>query len=90
MCTNYLAFRRPPRSAEQAASCFDNQSYCRVFKGKLAMKMETGQKHQKRLGRAVYPNGTDKRGYQVVLAMQDAKRFAIPHWLTKWAGRLTP
>ena len=54
------------------------------------MKMETAQKHQKRLIRAIYPNGSDQRGYHVVLAMQDSKRFAISDWLTKWAGKLTP
>jgi len=54
------------------------------------MKMETAQTRQKRLVRAVYPNGSDKRGYHVVLTMQDAKRFAIPYWLAKWAGKLTP
>jgi hypothetical protein len=52
------------------------------------MKMETAQRHQKRPIRAVYPNGSDKRGYHVVLTMQDAKRFAIPYWLTKWVGKL--
>jgi hypothetical protein len=54
------------------------------------MKMETAQTRPKRLIRAVYPNGSDKRGYHIVLTMQDAKRFAIPHWLAKWAGKLTP
>ncbi|MGH7981547.1 MAG: hypothetical protein ACREFF_00200 [Candidatus Udaeobacter sp.] len=54
------------------------------------MKMKTAQGHQKRLVRAVYPNGSDKRGYHVVLTVQDAKWFAIPYWLTKWAGKLTP
>jgi hypothetical protein len=54
------------------------------------MKMKTAQRHQKKLIRAVYPNGSYKRGYHVVLTMQDAKRFAIPYWLTKWAGKLTP
>jgi len=52
--------------------------------------METAQTRQKRLIRAVYPNGSDKRGYRIVLTMQDAKRFAIPYWLAKWAGKLTP
>jgi hypothetical protein len=54
------------------------------------MKMETAQRHQKKLIRAVYPNGSDRRGYHIVLTMQDAKRFAIPYWLTMWAGKLTP
>jgi len=54
------------------------------------MKMETAQRHQKRLIRAVYPNGTDKRGYHSLLTMQDAKQLAIPYWLTKWIGKLTP
>jgi hypothetical protein len=57
---------------------------------KLAMKMETAQTRQKRLIRAVYPNGSDKRGYHIVLTMQDAKPFAIPYWLAKWAGKLMP
>jgi len=57
---------------------------------KLAMKMETAQRHRKKLIRAVYPNGGDKRGYRVVLTMWDAKRFAIPYWLTKWADKLRP
>jgi hypothetical protein len=52
--------------------------------------METAQRHQKRLIRAVYPNGSDKRGYHVVLTMQDPKWFAIPNWLAKWAGKLRP
>ena len=47
------------------------------------MKVKTAQRHQKKLIRAVYPNGSYKRGYHVVLTMQDAKRFAIPYWLTK-------
>lgn len=55
-----------------------------------AIKMKTAQRHQKRLIRAVYPNGSDKRGYRVVSRMQDAKPFAVPHWLTKWAGNVTP
>jgi hypothetical protein len=54
------------------------------------MKMETAQGHRKKLIRAVYPNGGDKRGYRVVVTMSDAKRFAIPYWLTKWADKLTP
>ena len=54
------------------------------------MKMKTTRRNQKRLIRAVYPNGSYKRGYHIVLNMQDAKRFAIPYWLTKWAGKLTP
>jgi len=54
------------------------------------MKMETAQRHQKRLIRAVYPNGSHKRGYHILLTMQDAKQFAMPYWLTKWAGNLTP
>jgi hypothetical protein len=54
------------------------------------MKMETAQRHHKRLIRAVYLNGSYKRGYHMVLTMQDAKRFAIPYWVTKWADKLTP
>jgi hypothetical protein len=61
-----------------------------VFKEKLAMKMETAQRHQKRLIRAVYSNGSDKRGYHIVSTMQDAKRFTIPYWLAKWAGKFMP
>jgi len=53
------------------------------------MKMETAQRQQRRLIRAVYPNGSDKRGYHTLLTMQDAKLFAIPYWLTKWTGKLT-
>ena len=52
--------------------------------------MKIAQRHQKKVIRAVYPNSGDKRGYHIVLTMQDAKRFAIPYWLTKWAGKLTP
>ena len=52
--------------------------------------METAQRHHKRLIRAVYPNGSYKRGYHMVLTMQDAKRFAIPYWVRKWADKLTP
>jgi hypothetical protein len=54
------------------------------------MKMETAQRRQKRVVCAVYPNGSDKRGYHIVLTMQDAKRFAIRYWLAKWAGKLMP
>ena len=54
------------------------------------MKMKTAQRNPKRLIRAVYPNGSDKRGYHIVLTMQDARRFAISFWLTKWVGKLTP
>jgi hypothetical protein len=54
------------------------------------MKMDTAQKHQKRLIRAIYPNGSGERGYRVVLAMQDAKRFAISYCLTKCIGKLVP
>jgi hypothetical protein len=53
-----------------------------------AMKMKTVPRRQKRLIRAVYPNGSDKRGYRILLTMQDAKQFAIPYWFTKWAGKL--
>ena len=52
--------------------------------------MEIAQRHKKRLIRAVYPTGSDKRGYHIVLTMWDAKRFAIPYWLTTWVGTLTP
>jgi hypothetical protein len=55
-----------------------------------AMKMKTAPRDQKRLIRAVYPNGSDKRGYRIFLTMQDAKQFAIPDWLTRWARKLTP
>lgn len=54
------------------------------------MKMEAAQRQQKRLIRAVYPNGGDKRGYRMLWTMQDAKRFATPYWLTNLAGKLTP
>jgi len=54
------------------------------------MKMKTAQRDQKKLIRAVYPNGSERRGYQIVLTMQDAKRFASPYWLAKWAGKLMP
>jgi len=54
------------------------------------MKMEIAQRPKKRLIRAVYPNGSDKRGYHIILTMWDAKRFAIPYWLTRWIGTLTP
>ena len=54
------------------------------------MKMKTTQRHQKKTIRAVYPHSGDKRGYHTVLTMQDAKRFPILYWLTKWAGKLTP
>jgi len=54
------------------------------------MKMKTTQRRQKKTIRAVYPQSSDKRGYHTVLTMQDAKRFAIPYWLTKSAGKLTP
>jgi hypothetical protein len=56
---------------------------------KCTMKMKTAQRRQK-LIRAVYPNGSYKRGYHMVLTMHDAKRFAIPYWLTNWAVKLTP
>ena len=52
------------------------------------MKMETAETRQRRLIRAVYPVGSDKRGYHIVLTMRDAKRFAIPYWLAKWEGNL--
>jgi hypothetical protein len=54
------------------------------------MKMKTTQRKQKRLVRAVYPNGSYERGYHIVLTMRDAKRFAIPYWLAKCAGKFTP
>jgi len=54
------------------------------------MKMKTAQRHQKKLIRAVYPNGSDKRGYHILLTMQDAKQFAMQHWLTTWASKFTP
>jgi len=52
--------------------------------------METMERHQKRVIRSVYPNGNDKRGYHMVSTKQDAERFSIPLWLTKWPGKLTP
>jgi hypothetical protein len=52
--------------------------------------MKTVQRHPKRLIRAVYPDGSDKRGYHIILTMQNAKSLAIPHWLTKWVGNVTP
>jgi hypothetical protein len=52
--------------------------------------MKVAQKNPKRLIRAVYPNGSDKRGYHIILTMQNAKPLAIPHWLTKWAGNVMP
>jgi len=54
------------------------------------MKMKTAQKHQKKLIRAVYPNAREKRGYHVILTMQNAKPLAVPHWLTKWTASVTP
>ena len=48
------------------------------------------ERHQKRVIRSVYPNGNDKRGYHMVSTKQDAERFSIPLWLTKWPGKLTP
>ena len=54
------------------------------------MKMKTTQRNQKKIIQAVYPNSGNKRGYHTILTMQHAKRFAIPYWLTKWAGKLTP
>ena len=53
------------------------------------MKMEIAQRPKKRLIRAVYPNGSEKRGYHIVLTMQNAKPLAVPRWLTKWAGNAT-
>ena len=52
--------------------------------------MKTAQRHQKRLIRAVYPNGRDKRGYHIILTMQNVKPLAVSQWLTKWAGNVTP
>jgi len=52
--------------------------------------MKTTRRHQKRLIRAVYPNGREKRGYHIILTMQNAKPSALRHWLTKWAGNVTP
>jgi hypothetical protein len=62
----------------------------RTFKGKLAMKTETAERRQKRLIRAVYPNGSDERGYHVVFTMLGAKQVEIPNWLTRWAGKFAP
>ena len=54
------------------------------------MKMNTAQRHQKRLIRAVYPNGSEKRGYHIVVIMQNAKPLAVSNWLTKWVGTVMP
>jgi hypothetical protein len=54
------------------------------------MKIETAQTHPRRLIRAVYPNGGDKRGYRIVLTMQKCKAVFVPSWLAKWADKLTP
>jgi len=54
------------------------------------MKMKTAQRHQKRLIRAAYPNGSEKRGYHIILTMQNAKPLPLRHWLTKWASIVTP
>lgn len=54
------------------------------------MKMKTAQRHQKKPIRAVYPNGSDRRGYHTILTMQNAKPLALPHWLTMWAANVTP
>ena len=54
------------------------------------MKMKTAQRNQKRLIRAVYPNGSNKRGYHIILTMQNAKPLSVPRWLTKLAGNITP
>jgi len=53
------------------------------------MKMKTAQRHQKRLIRAVYPNGSEKRGYHIILTIQNAKPLAVPRWLTALAGNVT-
>jgi len=53
------------------------------------MKMKTAQRHQKRLIRAVYPNGSEKRGYHIILTIQNAKPLAVPRWLTELAGNVT-
>ena len=42
------------------------------------MKMKTAQRHQKKLIRAVYPNGSEKRGYHIILTMQNAKPLSVP------------
>ena len=52
------------------------------------MKMKTAQRQQKKLIRVVHPNGNEKRGYQTILVMQNAKPLPVPRWLTKWAGNL--
>jgi hypothetical protein len=54
------------------------------------MKMNIAQRHQKRLIRAVYPNGSEKRGYHIVVTMQNAKPLAVSNWLTKWVGTVMP
>jgi hypothetical protein len=48
--------------------------------------MKTTQRHPKKLIRAVYPNGSDQRGYHIILTMQNAKPLTVPPWLTKWTG----
>ena len=53
------------------------------------MKMKTVQRHQKRLIRAVYPRGSEMRGYRIILTMQNAKPLAVPRWLTELAGNVT-
>jgi hypothetical protein len=53
------------------------------------MKMKTGQRHQKRLIRAVYPNGSETRGYHIILSIQNAKPLPVPRWLTNLAGNVT-
>jgi hypothetical protein len=67
-----------------------NLSDRQTIKGKLATKMKAAQRHQKEIIRAVYPNTGCNRGYRTILTMQDEKLFAIPYWLTTWAGKLTP
>jgi hypothetical protein len=54
------------------------------------MKIETAQTHPKRLIRAVYPNGGDKRGYRIVLTMQKCKAVFVSYSLAKWVNRFTP
>ncbi|HEX3421276.1 MAG TPA: hypothetical protein VHT01_08605 [Candidatus Udaeobacter sp.] len=54
------------------------------------MKIETAQTQPKKLIRAVYPNGGDKRGYRIVLTMQKCKAAFASCSLTKWIDKFTP
>jgi len=56
----------------------------------IAADLESGSQDQKRFIRAAYPNGRGKRGYHIILTMQNAKPLAVPRWLAKWADYVTP